>query len=289
MLYVDNSDGVCNDMPTAREHLDRFVALFAKLGIPLHDIFIDQLFRSLGWTKCTTLAKISRGGWLPLHKLASILGLFVHIGTVLFYMRYATGQFRLSYNALVLKQAPGGYVSHRATQAARWGMELLRRKDFRLPMADITRVGAFNMDTLVWEGDPGVLTALLSGVVRDELELKALVSTSGVPSAPAKELDNALASALEIAEAFQFNKIHIVTDCKAAHAGIKICYSREANLQEIIDKYTWELADKGISVSASAVSRDRLTVVDLLARGQVDAAARQWSASNPSARSLRAH
>eukprot|EP00808_Paulinella_micropora_P012056 g19418.t1 len=234
------------------------------------------------------LAKISRGGWLALHKLASILGLFVHIGTVLFYMRYATGQFRLSYNELVLKEAPGGYVSHRATQAARWGMELLRRKDFRLPMADITRVGAFNMDTPVWEGDPGMLTALV--------DANCLVGSSAsrwgkawLISKPGPQQGIFSSSALEIAEAFESNKIHIVTYCKAAHAGIKTCYSREANLQEIIDKYTWELADKGISVSASAVSRDRLTVVDLLASGQVDAAARQWSASNPSARSLRAH
>eukprot|EP00808_Paulinella_micropora_P008228 g35627.t1 len=263
------------------------------------------------------LAKIARGGWLPLHKLASILGLFVHVGTVLFYMRYTTSQFRLSYNALALKEAPGGYISRRASHAAGWASELLRRKNFRLPMADITRVGAFNPQTLVWEDDPKMITALVDANCLGEnsasrwgkawliatpgplqgfyscrewsqSELRELVSTAGVPSSPAKELHNGLPSALEIAGTFQFNKVHIITDCKAAHAGIKSCYSREENLQNIIDSFTWELAETGVFVSASLVARDRLTVVDLLARGQVDAVAGEWSASNPSARSLRA-
>eukprot|EP00808_Paulinella_micropora_P001327 g72812.t1 len=84
--------------------------------------------------------------------------------------------------------------------------------------------------------------------------------------------------------------MHIVTDCKAAAGFVNSCYSAQPHVQRLLELWATKLVRAGIALTASSVPRERISVMDCLARAQVDLARDLWremSLSAPSSTRLR--
>eukprot|EP00808_Paulinella_micropora_P004398 g2846.t1 len=156
------------------------------------------------------------------------------------------------------------------------------------------RTGAFNQDTLVWQNDEKCTTiwadanrckgsqfgrawlvvsdgvgqgSFLSEEWRWEDE-ELFVAESGEDAASRREFFNYLQAVWEVHMLTGCVRFCVVGDCAPACSCIAKAHSPTPGMQAILDIYLWLFAERNISVLAFRAERERLHIVDVLARGQ---------------------
>ena len=103
-----------------------------------------------------------------------------------------------------------------------------------------------------------------------EKQLKEIIRTEeGQNASPRAELENVLTAAWEIHQLTGASKICVVNDCDPAVRALNKAYSPTQGMQDILDRWLPKLAQSGVMVVGVREDRERLTPVDVLARGQV--------------------
>eukprot|EP00808_Paulinella_micropora_P029964 g79989.t1 len=196
--------------------------------------------------------------------------------------------------AILRRGSNGGRVSGRVQNGAAWAAGLLRRTEGAFSIADMQRTGAFNQDTLVWQNDEKCTTIwadanriLLSEEWRWEDE-ELFVAESGEDAASRRELFNYFHAVWEVNMLTGCVRFCVVGDCAPACSCIAKAHSPTPGMQAILDIYLWLFAERNISVLAFRAERERLHIVDVLARGQVEKAARLQASGGSFVLGLRA-
>eukprot|EP00808_Paulinella_micropora_P015471 g55662.t1 len=175
------------------------------------------------------------------------------------------------------------------------GCGVVARTEGAFSIADMQRTGAFNQDTLVWQNDEKCTTiwadenrckgsqfgrawlvvsdgvgqgSFLSEEWRWEDE-ELFVAESGEDAASRRELFNYLQAVWEVHMLTGCVRFCVVGDCAPACSCIAKAHSPTPGMQAILDIYLWLFAERNISVLAFRAERERLHIVDVLARGQL--------------------
>jgi hypothetical protein len=229
-------------------------------------------------------------------KYESLMGLFTWLAQVVFWARPALGHMRRVLKGLKVRAMPTVYIATRARSAAAWMEAMFRKTGGTVPLTSLIIHGEYNRESMCWTGDPACITAWAdanlepesrwgrAGLIATPGEWQGLyfnerwtveqiqkicTTESNAKASPRAELWNILATAWEIHRVTGACKICIVNDCSPALKAMAKAYSDTKGMQDILDVWLPKLAERGVMVVGVREGRERLMIVDLLARGQV--------------------
>eukprot|EP00808_Paulinella_micropora_P012363 g77699.t1 len=159
-------------------------------------------------------------------------------------------------------------------------------------IADMQRTGAFNQDTLVWQNDEKCTTiwADANRCKGSQFGRAWLVVSDGVGqgsflSEEWRGEDEELFVAESGEDAASLWEVHMLTgcvrfcvvgDCAPACSCIAKALAPTPGMQAILDIYLWLFAERNISVLAFRAERERLHIVNVLARGHPASKTADW-------------
>eukprot|EP00808_Paulinella_micropora_P029308 g68021.t1 len=238
------------------------------------------------------LEALAAASWTTVEDYASFKGLLTWLATVIASLRPLVGHMHECHAAMLRRGSKGGRASSRVQSGAAWAARLLERTEGAFSITDMQRTGAFNQDKLLWEGDGRCTTIWADAnrckgsqfgrawlVVSDGVEQGSFLSEewreedeglftaeSGEDAASRRELFNYLQAVWEMHVMTGCVRFCIVGDCAPACACIAKAHSPTPGMQAILDVYSWLFAERCISVLAYRAGRERLHIVDALAR-----------------------